>query len=299
MSRLACQLFSGTFDPWGSGHSVKKSLVSHRRRGKAVDRHLSKVTGQPLRTSCCPSLMSFYLVLHTYMTIQNTATHADRSDVPIALIDLIHQFYTNQLRLLESAEQANCDMTSSLPGWLKTAMSKEKKRRANSDPAPGLSEGAEQIQLSLYAPSMDVRAAQDVTRLMDVLSDEPSVCVASMGSMHLVFKDFRSEQRERWEEVAREHFQKVNRQWPYWLHFLKPTFKNYANLTALLCEPLAYRQVAGKSHAIMNRDDLYAELRRLVLASLNLQEIWGVSMERRWHHSRQVVEMLRQCVMRG
>lgn len=238
-------------------------------------------------------------MLLTYMTTLNTAMHADRSDEPIALVDLIREFYTDQLRSLESAEQANCDMTSSLPGWLRTAVSKENMLRANSDPAPGLAEGTEQIQLSLYAPSMDARATQDVTHLMGVLSDEPSVCVASMGSMHLTFRDFRSEQRERWEEVARQHFQKVNCQWPYWLHFLKPTFKNYANLTALLCEPLAYKQVAGKSHAIMNRDDLYAELKRLVLASLNLQEIWGVSMERRWHHSRQVVEMLRQCVMRG
>lgn len=178
-------------------------------------------------------------------------------------------------------------------------MSKTKIHRVRRDPAPGLSGGDELIQLSPFTSTKDARVAQDVARLMGALSDESSVCIASMGKMHLSFTGFPLEQPASWEEAAREHFQNVNRQWPYWLHFLAPTFKNYANLTALLCDPLAHKRVAGKTHVLLKRDDLYTNLRRLVMASLNLQEIWGVSMERRWHHSHQVVEMLRQCVMRG
>gem|GEM_PF-6984361 len=233
------------------------------------------------------------------MTTQNTATYADRSDEPTALVDLIRHFYTDQLRLLESKETASLDVTSLLPSWLRTAMSKENIQRVSLGPDLRLSDGGELIQLCPFTPSKDARVAQDVSRLMGALSDEPSVCIASMGKMQLAFTGFPPEQRESWEEVAREHFQKVNRQWPFWLHFLAPTFKNYANLTALLCDPLAHKKVAGRNHVILKRDDLYADLRRLVMASLNLQEIWGVPMERRWHHSHQVVEMLRQCVMRG
>lgn len=233
------------------------------------------------------------------MTTQNTAKYAGRSDEPIALVDQIRQLYSDQLSLLESKEKANLDVTSPLPAWLRSAMSQANKERVSLDSAPGLSDGDELIQLSPFTSTKDARVAQDVARLMDVLSDDPSVCIASMGKMHLAFTGFPPEQPESWEEVARQHFQKVNRQWPYWLHFLAPTFKNYANLTALLCDLLTHKKVAGRNQVLLNRDDLYANLKRLVMASLNLQEIWCVSMERRWHHSHQVVDMLRQCVKRG
>ncbi|GAB3497650.1 hypothetical protein GCM10027399_21890 [Curvibacter fontanus] len=222
---------------------------------------------------------------------------AERSDEPIPLVDLICQFYMDRLKLLGSAEQANRDVTGSLPGWLRTAIRKENMLREKSDPISELPECAELIQLFPYAPSMDARAAQDVIRLMDALSDEPSVCIGSMGRMHLKFMGLPSAQRESWEDVAREHFQEVNRQWPYWLHFLEPTFKNYTYLTSLLCEPLARRQANGKILVLLNREDFYAEIIRLVMASLTLQEIWQIPIDRRRAHSLRVLEVLRECLV--
>ena len=115
--------------------------------------------------------------------------------------------------------------------------------------------------------------------------------------MHLKFMGLPSAQRESWEDVAREHFQEVNRQWPYWLHFLEPTFKNYTYLTSLLCEPLARRQANGKILVLLNREDFYAEIIRLVMASLTLQEIWQIPIDRRRAHSLRVLEVLRECLV--
>lgn len=133
--------------------------------------------------------------------------------------------------------------------------------------------------------------------LMSDFSDNPILSDTLMGKMHLSFEGLPADQPDGWEKEARRHFQEITRLWPYWLHFLKPTFKNYTYLTSLLCEPLARRQANGKILVLLNREHFYAEMMRLVMACLRLQEIWQIRMDKRRAHSLQVLEVLRECLV--
>lgn len=133
--------------------------------------------------------------------------------------------------------------------------------------------------------------------LMSDLSDNPILSDTLMGKMHLSFEGLPPDQRDGWEKEARKHFQEITRLWPYWVHFLAPTFKNYAYLTSLSCEPLVHRRVDGKVLVLLNREDFCAEMMRFAMASLTLQEIWQIPMVKRRAHSLQVLQVLRECLV--
>lgn len=232
------------------------------------------------------------------MSILNATNHYGGSDEPIGLLDLVSQFYTDQLRAMDIYGKGVIDIASTKLGWLRASMTGENNLQVSPDLDLRLSADDEIIQLFPFASEKDTQVAKDVAHLMGSLSDVPAVSIAAMGRMHLSFRGFPLQKPETWEEVSREHFQNVNRHWPYWLHFLVPNFKNYANLTALLCSPLRHKQVAGRKHVLLNQDDFFANLKRLITASLNLQTICNVPMKRRWHHRDQVVAMLDQCLVR-
>lgn len=232
-----------------------------------------------------------------YMSSQNPPLHPGSSTRPTDLFDLIRDFYTDQLSRMATKKLGIFGLGESLPEWLVASI-----RMGDLPtllPKHGASEPKDpaKIRLCPYARPAGYRVAEAASRLMRDLSDDPTSCDTSMGKMHLSFEGLPSDQRYGWEREARRHFQEITSLWPYWLHFLEPTCKNYMYLTSLLCEPLAHRWASGKILVLLNRENFYAEIIRLVMASLTLQEIWQIPIHKRRVHSLRVLEVLRECLV--
>ena len=111
------------------------------------------------------------------------------------------------------------------------------------------------------------RVGPVVQRLMD-LTDTPLACAQQTSRLKLSFVGYQQEKQELGQvRSIAEFFQKVNAQWPYWMHFLDPQPDDIATLLSLIFIPTEVRVEGLRVYTRIPLDPPGLQIFRAMVAS--------------------------------